>query len=70
VKLMSQGEMVELASVDDSAIREADEKLWPVVGEICEKGWLWNGVKSGIYRASEVRVDGVAQYRYFWHLND
>lgn len=62
--------MISIAAVDEKDIAAAQEKLFPVVGEITEWDWLWHGVNSGFYQATEVRRNGVAQYRYFWHLND
>lgn len=62
--------MIELAAIDESAIAEAQKKLLPVVGDICDAEWLAAGVRQGIYRAVEVRKNGVAQYRYFYHIND
>jgi hypothetical protein len=62
--------MIELAAIDENKIADAEKKLLPVVGDICEYEWLTNGVQRGFYKAVEVRKNGVAQYRYFYHLND
>jgi len=70
VKLLTGDEMVELAAVDDAGLTVAQEKLLPVTGEICEWDWLWKGVKAGFYKAVEIRRNGEAVYRYFYHIND
>lgn len=70
MKILSGNELIELSAVDESTIAEAQRKLLPVVGDICDHEWLIEGLKRGFYRALEVKKDGVAQYRYFYHLND
>lgn len=70
MKLLTDGEIFEIASVDDANITTAQEKLRPVVENLVEWDWLWRGVKNGFYKAAELRKNGEAIYRYFYHLND
>lgn len=62
--------MVEISTIDDAAIDDAQARLAPVVGDICQRDWLRYGMREGFYQAREIRRDGVAQYRYFFHVND
>jgi hypothetical protein len=69
--VLTADEMVQIVAVTDpNAIYDAEDRLRPVVGEIVEWHWLWTGVSKGIYKAVEVQRGGVAQYRYFYHIND
>lgn len=70
MKILNPDELIELGTFDESLISDSQERLRPIVGEIVEWDWLAKGVAAGNYKAIEVRKNGVAQYRYFYHLND
>jgi hypothetical protein len=72
MKVLSDNQVIELATVDDAASIAASEKvLSPVIASAgLTKNWLSYAIKEGFYQATDIKLDGVPVYRFFWHIND
>ena len=72
MKVMSDNQLIELATVtDQDAIADSERALSPVIASAgLTKNWLSYCIKEGIYQATDIKLDGVPMYRFFWHKND
>jgi len=72
MKVMADSEMITLATVDDAeSIASSERVLLPVLASAgLTKNWLSYCVKEGFYQVTDIQLNGVPMYRFFWHIND
>jgi hypothetical protein len=72
MKVTSDNELIELATVTDAeSIAASDRALSPVIASAgLTKNWLSYAIKEGFYQVTDILLDGVPMYRFFWHIND